>query len=120
MKRPGNLFSTLVSMENLRLAHLNARKGKGHYEAVQRFDANPDMYLHELRQDLIGGTFTTSPYTKKVVFEPKQRTIYKLPYDPDRIVHHAIMQVLQRIWDRLFIFDQERACMPDRIGSGDS
>jgi hypothetical protein len=39
------------------------------------------------------------------VSEPKKRTIYKLPYFPDRIAHHAIMNVLQPIWDKTFIDD---------------
>ncbi len=106
MKRRGNLFSTLVSLENLQKAHQNARKGKKHYQAVQMVDANPDQYLLQLQQDLIDHTFTTAPYTQKTIFEPKQRIIYKLPYYPDRIVHHAVMQVMQPIWDRqLFIYD---------------
>ncbi len=105
MKRRGNLFSTLVSLENLQKAHQNARKGKKHYQAVQMVDANPDQYLLQLQQDLIDHTFTTAPYTQKTIFEPKQRIIYKLPYYPDRIVHHAVMQVTQPIWDRQFIHD---------------
>jgi len=105
MKRRGNLFSTLVSLENLQKAHQNARKGKKHYQAVQMVDANPDQYLLQLQQDLIDHTFATAPYTQKTIFEPKQRIIYKLPYYPDRIVHHAVMQVMQPIWDRQFIHD---------------
>ncbi|WP_062397826.1 reverse transcriptase/maturase family protein [Methanogenium cariaci] len=105
MKRRGNLFSTLVSMENLQLAHQNARKGKTHYQAVQMVDADPEQYLLPLRQALIDRTFTTSPYRTKTIYEPKQRVIYKLPYYPDRIVHHAVMQVMQPIWDKQFIFD---------------
>jgi retron-type reverse transcriptase len=105
MKRRGNLFSTLVSLENLRTAHQNARKGKKHYQAVQMVDANLDQYLLQLQQDLVDRTFTTAPYSQKTIFEPKQRIIYKLPYYPDRIVHHAVMQVMQPIWDRQFIHD---------------
>ena len=105
MKRRGDLFSTLVSIENLQRAHQNARKGKSHYYAVKLVDADPEYYLRELQQDLIGGTFTTSSYTTKVIFEPKERTIYKLPYYPDRIIHHAVMQVMQPLWDKQFIFD---------------
>lgn len=39
------------------------------------------------------------------MYEPKLRLIYVLPYYPDRIVHHAIMNVLEPIWDSLFIYD---------------
>ncbi|HRD26190.1 MAG TPA: hypothetical protein PLA39_07960, partial [Methanoculleus sp.] len=103
MKRRGNLFSSMVSLENLRRAHQNARRGKTHYYAVKLVDADPDYYLRELQEELVSGTFATSPYTTKVIYEPKQRTIYKLPYYPDRIIHHAVMQVMQPIWDRQFI-----------------
>jgi retron-type reverse transcriptase len=54
---------------------------------------------------LIDKTFTTSPYIEKVITEPKVRTIYKLPFNPDRVVQHALMNVLERIWEPLFIFD---------------
>lgn len=105
MKRRGYLFSTLVSMDNLRLAHQNARKGKAHYRDVKMVDADQEKYLRMLQESIISKTFTTSPYRTKTIYEPKQRVIYKLPYFPDRIVHHAIMQVMQPIWDKKFIFD---------------
>lgn len=105
MKRHGYLFSSVVTMENLRRAHQNARKGKAHYEEVQMVDANPDHYLKLIQDSLVNKTFTTARYTQKIVYEPKQRTIYKLPYFPDRIVHHAVMQVMQPIWDKQFIYD---------------
>jgi RNA-directed DNA polymerase len=105
MKRRGNLFSSVVALDNLRRAHQNARRSKTHYQAVQMVDADPDRYLLQLQQDLIDHTFTTAPYSQKTIYEPKQRIIYKLPYYPDRIVHHAVMQVMQPIWDKQFIFD---------------
>lgn len=105
MKRHNGLFPEIVSMDNLRLAHANASKGKNHYEAVKKVNEDPETYLFRLRRNLINGVFTTSAYSTKIVYEPKQRIIYKLPYDPDRIVQHAIMQVLRKIWDKLFIFD---------------
>jgi retron-type reverse transcriptase len=92
-------------MENLRRAHQNARKGKSHYEEVRMVDANPDYYLKLIQDSLIYKTFSTAAYTQKMVYEPKQRIIYKLPYFPDRIVHHAVMQVMQPIWDKQFIYD---------------
>lgn len=45
----------------------------------------------------------TSPYHDFQIFEPKQRTIYKLPYYPDRIAHHAIMNVAKEYWTARFI-----------------
>ncbi len=105
MKREGNLFSELVSMENLCLAHKNARKGKRHYKDIQIIDSNPVFYLSKLRQKIINGDFTTSEYTSKTIYEPKERLIYKLQYDPDRLLHHLLMLLMQDPWDNMFIFD---------------
>lgn len=40
-----------------------------------------------------------------MIYEPKMRTIYILPFYPDRIVQHAIMNVLEPIWDNRLIHD---------------
>lgn len=105
MKRFGGLFPHIVSHDNLLLAHTNAKKGKSHYREVVMVEQNPDYYIDQIRVALINKTFKTSSYELKEVFGPKKRTIYKLPYFPDRIVHHAIMQVIQPIWDKVFIHD---------------
>ncbi|HWQ62916.1 MAG TPA: reverse transcriptase domain-containing protein, partial [Methanospirillum sp.] len=105
MKRFGNLFSQIVDTDNLLTAHLNARRGKSQYGEVQMVNQDPEVFIAEIQRMLISKTFTTSPYELKEIFEPKQRTIYKLPYFPDRVVQHAVMQVIQPIWDKVFIFD---------------
>jgi len=105
MKRYGNLYEKITDYQNLVQAHLKARRGKGHYTDVKKINSDPDKYLKHLQEMLIDKTYRTSPYTTKVVHEPKERLIFKLPYYPDRIVHHAIMNVLQPIWDRTFISD---------------
>ena len=37
-------------MENLKLAHQNAKKGKGWYNEVKMVDENPEYYLGQLQQ----------------------------------------------------------------------
>jgi retron-type reverse transcriptase len=105
MKRSGGLFTKIVALENIRLAHKKAKKGKAHYVEVQQIEKSPDIYLLGIQDLLIQKTFKTAKYQTKTIFEPKKRTIYKLPYFPDRIVHHAIMNVMQPIWDKVFIYD---------------
>lgn len=105
MQRYGNLFDKIVDKNNLRLAHANARKGKTHYTDVKVVDADTSKYVDLLHNMLINHTYHTSPYKTKEISEPKKRLIYKLPYFPDRIVHHAIMNVLQPIWNKTFIYD---------------
>jgi RNA-directed DNA polymerase len=113
MKRYGNLYQRICDADNLARAHANARKGKTHYTAVKMIDADPAFYLRELRLMLLAKKFTTSPYVHFMIHEPKERKISRLPYFPDRIVQHAIMQVLGPIWDRQFIRDSY-AAVPGR------
>lgn len=105
MKRYGNLFEKIVDKDNLRLAHANARKGKTHYTDVKMVDSDIDYYINSIHEMLTSRAYRTSPYKTKEISEPKKRLIYKLPYFPDRIVHHAIMNVLQPIWDKTFLYD---------------
>lgn len=106
MKRYGNLFNSICDIENIKLAHKNARKKKTHYKEVKQVDSDVDYYCNQIRQMLIDKTFVNSPYeifTKKD--KGKTREIYKLPYFPDRIIHHAIVQVVERIWKNTLITD---------------
>lgn len=106
MKRYGNLYERIIDPGNIALAHHNAKKGKGHYSEVKMVEGDTEYYLGLVRKMLSEKTFHTAPYRKKVVFDSgKLREIYKLPYFPDRIVHHAIMNILQPIWDKTFIYD---------------
>lgn len=105
MKRYGNLFQKIVDLDNIGLAHKNAKKGKRHYSEVREVEGNPEQHIREIHDMLINRTFTTAKYRTKIIHEPKTRIIYKLPYFPDRIIHHAVMNVIQPIWDKVFIYD---------------
>lgn len=114
MKRYGNLFNKLVCELNLTEAHINARKGKRHYREVRMVDTAPWFYLQWIREMLETGTFRTAPYRMLTRNDyGKGRMIHKLPYFPDRIVHHAIVQVMAPIWYSLLIRDTY-ACVPGR------
>lgn len=92
-------------MDNLRLAYRNARRGKGWLYAVKNFERNAEENLLTIQRSLIEKTFYTSSYKTKTITEPKVREIYILPFAPDRIVQHALMNVIELIWEKLFIFD---------------
>lgn len=114
MKRHGNLFHKIVDLDNLHDAYRNARKGKSWQDTVKMFDANLDSNLDRIRESLLSKEYTTAAYRSKIVQEPKRRRIYILPFDPDRIVQHAIIQVLGPIWDKLFIYHSYSS----RVGKG--
>lgn len=114
MKRYGNLWDKIVDKDNLMLAYKLARQGKGRKPGVRKFARNIDANLDIIRQMLITKTFRTASYATRTIYEPKKRLIYILPFYPDRIVQHAVMNVLEPIWDKLFISDSY-AC---RVGKG--
>lgn len=105
MKRIGNLYNEICSLENLYLADQKARKGKHSTYGVRRHDLNRHENLKKLRQLLLENKYKTSPYKVFTIQEPKERLIYQLPYYPDRIVHHAVMNVLEDIWVSVFTTD---------------
>lgn len=105
MKRKNNLYSQIISIENLHLADAQARKGKGHQYGVRVHLKNEAANIQKLHQWLQDKTFKTSNYTTFPVFEPKERLVYRLPYFPDRIAHHAVLNVLEPIFTRLFTND---------------
>jgi hypothetical protein len=103
MKRHGDLFNRIVEIDNLHTAYISASRGKHWQNTVMNFEKNIDINLLKIQESLINKTFTTSGYTEKIIHEPKERIIYKLPFSPDRIVQHALMNVVEPIWDNLMI-----------------
>ena len=114
MKRHGNLWNKIVSYDNLYLAYKSAKRGKGTRTAITDFEKDIEGNLKKLHLMLVNRTFTTSKYESKTIYEPKIREIYILPFYPDRIVQHALLQVIIPIWDNLMI-DDSYAC---RQGKG--
>lgn len=94
MKTYKNLWETFISEENFQKAYKKSVKHKTKQKQVRKFKENAEENLERVRQLVISGKFHTSEYRAKIIFEPKKRIIYKLPYNPDRIVQHAIMNVL--------------------------
>ena len=113
MKSYGNLWESFVSKENFELAYKNSIRGKSHQRQVIEFKKNKDKNLENVRSMVAEGRFVTSKYRQMRIFEPKERIIYKLPYSPDRIVQHAVMNILKPILTRLFIKDTY-ACIEGR------
>lgn len=69
------------------------------------FDSDADENLKKIQQMLANKAFRASRYRTKRIHEPKERVIYIVPFSPDRIVHHALMNVLEPIYKPMFIHD---------------
>lgn len=104
MKRINNLFEKIYHIDNLVLADSVARKGKKNF-GIYLHDKKKDENILKLHFALKNKTYKTSNYEIFKIYEPKEREIYRLPYYPDRITHHAVMIVLEPIWVSLFTAD---------------
>lgn len=106
MKRHGNLYEQVCEIENLRVALLSASKTKTHIRSVKKVLAEEDRYLKELRNLLLNEKFVNGKYhVFQLTERGKERTIHSLPFFPDRIIHHAIVQVCAPFWIKSFIRD---------------
>lgn len=105
MKRIGNLYNQICDIQNLRLADQKASNGKSEQYGVQKHNLNTETNLFHLQTSLLDKTYNTSEYTTFTIQDPKERIIYRLPYYPDRITHHAIMNVLEPIFRSAFTAD---------------
>jgi retron-type reverse transcriptase len=104
MKSHSNLYEKMISFENLILAWKNARKGKTRKGYVIEFEQELFCNLMALHYELKYETYKPKPLVSFVLRDPKTRVISKSDFR-DRIVHHAVVNILEPIFDRTFIYD---------------
>ena len=104
MKRYGNLWPQIIAFENLLKASRQAQKGKRFRDNVLAFNYHLEQSLHSLQTELTTQTYHPGPYRTFQVMEPKQRMISAAPYR-DRVVHHALCNIIVPIFERTFIGD---------------
>lgn len=102
MKTYNNLYSEICSFKNLLLASKKARKGKRSILYVQKFEIELENELHQLKKELTEKTYKPGKYKEFYIYEPKKRMISASPYR-DRIVHHALCNVIEPIFEKGFI-----------------
>ena len=113
MKTHKNLYREICSKENLALAFRKARKRKSQKPYVIEFEQNLKQNLEVLKLELLSEEYKPRPLRTFVIRDPKVRKIRK-SYFVDRIVHHAICNVLEPIFEKRFIHDS----FANRIGKG--
>jgi retron-type reverse transcriptase len=104
LKRHGKLYPELTTFANLFAASRQARRGKRYRDNVLAFEANLEAELLRLQAELQNKTYTPGAYRTFYIHEPKKRLISAAPYR-DRVVHHALCNVIQPIFERTFIRD---------------
>lgn len=113
MKRAGGLFEKVVDFKNLILAAKKAMRGKKANNASARFYFDLEKELLLLQEQLTSRNYIPKGYTTFEIREPKVRKICAANFR-DRVVHHAICNVLEPIFERRQVFDSY-AC---RSGKG--
>jgi len=113
MKRMGNLFERIVERDNLRLAFSKALRGKRDRLDARAFASTLDENLRRAADDVASGTFPLGRCRQFVIHDPKERVI-TAPCFAERVLHHAIMNVCEPVFERWLIHDTY-AC---RIGRG--
>jgi RNA-directed DNA polymerase len=104
MKRLDGLWSQVVAFDNLWLAWRRARRGKSRSAGAVAFKLDLERNLLSLQRDLANGDYRPGDYRLFTIYERKPRLIAAAPF-PDRVVHHAVMNVIEPPLDRRFIAD---------------
>ncbi len=99
-----NLFENICSFENLHEAYLKARKGKGYGEDVIGFSYNLEENLFKIKEELETQSYKPGAYKEFHIYDSKKRLI-KAPSFRDRVVHHALCNVIEPVFDKTFIYD---------------
>lgn len=107
------LWPQVIDFENLHAAYMEARKGKRFRAEVLRYSLNAEEHLANLQNHLIWKSWQPGRQREFVVLEPKLRAIQAPPFQ-DRVLHHALVRVIEPIFEQKFIADSF-AC---RTGKG--
>jgi retron-type reverse transcriptase len=104
MKRLNNLWQQIISFDNLLKAYQKAQRGKSQKSSVAEFTLNLETELFSLQQQLSDGSYQPGGYRLFTIYEHKPRTIAAAPFR-DRVVHHALMNIIEPPLDKKFIYD---------------
>nr|AQS31691.1 hypothetical protein [uncultured archaeon]AQS34501.1 hypothetical protein [uncultured archaeon]AQS34522.1 hypothetical protein [uncultured archaeon] len=113
MKRYKQLYTMLCSKDNIYLAYKKARKHKTLKSCVIEFENNLKENLSQLQRELESESYMPRPLETFILRDPKTRVISKSNFR-DRVVHHALCNIIEPIFEKLFIYDS----FANRLGKG--
>lgn len=109
-QRHRNLIERIADPDNLRLAYARTRKNKRMTWGYLNFKEYDQLYLTQIREVLLSGTYRIGPYREFLIHEPKARLISALGFQ-DRLVQHALCSVIGPIFERSLL-PYTFACRP--------
>ena len=104
MKTYKHLYPQVTAFENLHRAFKGAARGKRSHPDVATFEFDLEQNLVRLQSELETKTYQPGAYHNFHIRDPKPRLISAAPFR-DRVVHHALCQIIEPIFERRFIFD---------------
>jgi RNA-directed DNA polymerase len=104
MRRINHLFDQVCTWPNLHSAWRKAKSGSRKNRESAAFAYHLETELIQLLQSLKDQQWQPAPFRCFEIYDPKQRTIAVAPFR-DRVVHHALVNVLEPIWEARFIKD---------------
>jgi hypothetical protein len=107
------VYADVYAWENLYQAYRKAAKGKRGRQAAASFEYRLEDNLVRLQDELASETYRPGPYASFTIHEPKRRLISAAPFR-DRVVHHALCQVIEPAFERSFIAHS----YANRLGKG--
>ena len=113
MKTYKHLYPQITAFENLYQAFKNAARGKRGKADVADFEYRLEDNLFTLQEELRTQTYRPGPYYNFRILDPKPRLISAAPFR-DRVVHHALCNIIEPIFERRFIHDS----YANRVGKG--
>lgn len=108
-----SLYAELCSFRNLELAFRKARINKRSKKGVRDFEFDLEQNILSLKHELETLSYNPRPLKQFVIRDPKTRLISASLFR-DRVVHHAVCNIIQPIFERTFIYDSHA----NQIGKG--
>lgn len=113
MRRANKLFDQIIDRDNLREAFARAIKGKRDRHESREFAADLENRLRRISEGLRTDEIVIGQFHQFVIHDPKRRII-TAPCFTERVVHHAVMNVCEPVFERWLIDD----CYACRRGKG--
>lgn len=104
MKTYNDLYPKIYDFQNLLLAYQKARKCKRFRPEILSFGEHLEENLIDIQNELIYKTYKPGRYKEFYVYDPKTRLVLAAPFK-DRVVHHALCNLIEPIFDSTFIHD---------------
>lgn len=98
------LWPIITAFENLWSAWQAAARGKHSSPEVAAFGLDAESRLLELQRTMQAKAWQPGGYRSFIITDPKRRKVSAAPF-ADRIVHHALVRVLEPIYEPIFIPD---------------